>query len=327
MIDAAIVGLGRWGRLLIDSLDGGSEVLRFVRAVARTPAAAADYAAAKGLALGDDYRAALDDPAVQAVVLATPHSLHVPQIVAAAEAGKHVFCEKPLALTSAEARRAVAAVEAAGVCLGIGHNRRFAPNARALGEAIAEGRLGTPLHVEGNFSADMSAAADTWRSDARESPGGFLTSLGIHAIDAMIDFIGPIASVTVKSKRQALSYGIDDTTAMLMEFAGGCTGYLGMVGATAHLYRICVIGTGGWAEIVELDGYRSVLTDGSRSDRRWKGYDYPGLRSMRDGLEAFAAAASGGPAFPVTAGEMVHAVEVLEAVDASATGGGEPRPV
>ena len=181
-----------------------------MRAVTRTPANAQDYARAKGMALGADYDAALADPAIDAVVLATPHSLHCSQIVEAAAAGKHVFCEKPLTLTAASAAFAIDAVETAGVTLAIGHNRRFAPNFRALRSILEDGRLGRILHLEGNFSADLRRAADTWRADAAESPAGGMTSLGIHVVDAFIALAGPMASVRSSSKRIALPFGVDD---------------------------------------------------------------------------------------------------------------------
>ena len=136
MLDAAIVGLGRWGQVMVDSVQSGGaplgEHIRFTRAVTRTPAKVVDYAAGQGMALGADYQAALDDPAIDAVVLATPHSQHADQIVAAAAAGKHVMVEKPFTLGKANAARAVAACERAGVVLVPAHNRRFLPAIAAL---------------------------------------------------------------------------------------------------------------------------------------------------------------------------------------------------
>ena len=326
MIDAAIVGLGRWGQTLVDSLGEGSESIRFTRAVTRTPANAEDYARSKGLALGADYDAVLADPAVDAVVLATPHSLHCSQIIAAAAAGKHVFCEKPLTLNAATAAAAIQVVDEVGVTLAIGHNRRFAPNFRALRSLIDEGRLGRILHLEGNFSADLTGAAETWRADAAESPAGGMTSLGIHVVDAFIGLAGPLTSVWTNSKRIALPFGVDDATSVLIDFEDGCTGYLGTVAATAHLYQLRVIGTGGWAQIHALDRLEADFRDGSRDERRWDGYDYPGYRTVRECLEAFATAAAGGPPFPIPPGEIGHAVGVLEAVIRSAETG-EAQPV
>ncbi|MEI6721098.1 MAG: Gfo/Idh/MocA family oxidoreductase, partial [Betaproteobacteria bacterium] len=101
MIDAAIVGLGRWGRSFVESVQGKSGRIRFVRGVETNPDPARAFARQHGFELSTSLEEALADRAVQAVVLATPHSLHRSQVIAAAKAGKQGFCEKPLALTAA----------------------------------------------------------------------------------------------------------------------------------------------------------------------------------------------------------------------------------
>ncbi len=165
MIDAAIVGLGRWGRNLVGSVQGKSDRLRFTRAVVRSFETHRGFAEESGLALTDDIEELLADHSVAAVVLATPHSLHCEQIIAAASAGKHVLCEKPLTLTRAEAVRAIQACEAAGVVLGVGADKRFYPALRELARLVKEGDLGEVIHLEAHFSNE---AAGGFRS------GGFL---------------------------------------------------------------------------------------------------------------------------------------------------------
>src|SRR5579859_2830062 len=123
-VRAAIVGLGRWGQRLVNSIEG-SDKIRIVAGVTRRVERAQAFAEAKGFPLGADYDAVLADPAIDAVILATPHSLHAYQVVQAAAAGKQIFCDKPFTLDRASAKRAVAAAEAAGVTLAVGFNRRF----------------------------------------------------------------------------------------------------------------------------------------------------------------------------------------------------------
>lgn len=120
MISAAIVGLGRWGQNLVDCTQGKTDKLRFTVGVARTPDKARAFADAHGHALVADYAAALADPKIDAVVLATPHTQHAEQVVAAARAGKHVFTDKLFALTVASAAAAVSAFAAAGRVLAVG---------------------------------------------------------------------------------------------------------------------------------------------------------------------------------------------------------------
>src|SRR3982074_374809 len=109
MIRAAIVGLGRWGQTLVNSVQGKSEKLRFTHAVSRDPVRVRDFTAEHALETIGALDAVLEHSAIDAVVLATPHSLHLEQILASARAGKAVFGEKPLTLTKADALRAVEA--------------------------------------------------------------------------------------------------------------------------------------------------------------------------------------------------------------------------
>src|SRR5487761_1294339 len=151
MIEAAIVGLGRWGRTLVAAVEGKSDRLRFTRAVSRDPARHRDFAAEHRLELVREFESVLADPRIGAVVLATPHSLHCEQIIAAAGAGKAVFCEKPLCLEAADAARAIAACETAGVVLGVGTDKRFFPAFQELLRLKRTGALGEIAHIEAHF--------------------------------------------------------------------------------------------------------------------------------------------------------------------------------
>src|SRR5262249_24667174 len=104
MVRAAILGLGRWGRSLVNSVQGKSRDITFVAAHARPRATVEDFCRDKGLAFVDSYAKILADPAIDAVVLATPHSQHGEQVRQAAAAGKHIFVEKPMTLELASAR-------------------------------------------------------------------------------------------------------------------------------------------------------------------------------------------------------------------------------
>src|SRR5262245_42985951 len=186
MIKAAIVGLGWWGRTLVEAVQGESDQIRFVAGATRTvsPEVKA-FAETQQVQLVESYQALLMDPTVEAVVLATPHSLHAGQVVAAATAGKHVFCEKPFALHKADAEAAVAATQQAGVTLGLGYNRRFHPEMTRLRQRIQAGELGTLLHFEATmtFPNALFLTPEAWRADREETPCGGLTPMGVHAID------------------------------------------------------------------------------------------------------------------------------------------------
>ena len=167
MINAAIIGLGRWGQNLVNSVQGKSDAIRFVAGATRTIARAEAYARQQGIALHDSYERVLADPKVDAVVLATPHTQHAEQVVAAARAGKHVFTEKPLALTAKSAVAALRACTKAGVTLAVGYNWRFQPALQEIARMLADGRLGKLLHIEGNFCGPSvyRFGRDHWRQD------------------------------------------------------------------------------------------------------------------------------------------------------------------
>src|SRR5216684_626546 len=144
MINASIVGLGRWGRNLVEA-SLNHERFKIIRAVETEIDSARDFCTAHHLELFDNLDAVLADSNVDAVLLATPHSLHPAQVMACAAARKHVFCEKPLALHQADAARMFEASRKAGVTLAVGHNRRFWPAMTALRNVVASGKLGTML--------------------------------------------------------------------------------------------------------------------------------------------------------------------------------------
>jgi predicted dehydrogenase len=154
---------------------------------------------AKGFRLSATLEEALADPEVQAIVLATPHSLHADQVVQVARAGKAVFCEKPLSLTRADAQRAVDACKAAGVPIGVGQNKRFWPSTAEMRRVVASGALGRIMHVEGHYSNEHSSKFFApWRDLPSETPGAGMTGTGIHILDAFANIAGPAEKITAQ---------------------------------------------------------------------------------------------------------------------------------
>src|SRR5258708_3942504 len=316
-VRAAIVGLGRWGQRLVSSIER-SKRIRIVAGVTRRVERAQGFADSKGFLLGDDYAAVLADPAIDAVVLATPHSLHAQQVEAAAAAGKHIFCDKPFTLDSASATRAIAAAEAVGVVLAIGFNRRFLPSMRNLVQRTRSGELGTLLHVEANYSANAVGfyGEDSWRLDRTEVPCGGLTGLGIHMIDTMIELLGPIRSVFALSTGRVLSE-IDDTTAVLFQFKSGASASLATMLATPMHWRFHAFGSAAHAE---LRG-PTRLELSRRNDAPPEVVEYAPLDLERAELEAFADAIEGHAPYPVPLADAFHGVAVFEAIVKSAESG------
>src|ERR1700724_50005 len=250
MIAAAVIGLGRWGKSIVEAVQGKSKRLRFIRGVSKEPELVADYAKTHGFELGTEFEQAVADPRVRAVFLAPPHSLHVAQISAVAAAGKPVWCEKPLALTRAEAARAIAAVTDAQVVFGLGHNKRCFASMRELKRIVASGAIGEVLHVEGHFSNEHSIRVKGgWRDDPRESPGGGMTGAGLHLIDAFVNLSGPIATVDAKVFSRKPPPDPRDAAAVLAQFECGATGLLATPPGAPIYSRVHVFGTKGSAEV------------------------------------------------------------------------------
>ncbi len=313
MIDAAIIGLGRWGQSLVRAVQGKSARLRFVHGVSKEPELAASFAAEHGLRLSTELEQALADPRVQAVFLATPHSLHVEQVAAVAAAGEAVWCEKPLALTRAEAVRAIEICRKAAVPLGTGNNKRCFASMRELRRVVADGTLGKILHVEGHFSNEHSTrVAGGWRDDPKESPGGGMTGAGLHVLDAFVNLAGPIARVDARLFSRKAPPDPRDVVAALVEFASGATGLLATVRAAPMFWRVHVFGTKGSAEARGEDTL-VVAQLGQESQTQ----NYPHVDSLRVLVEAFADAVEGKAPFPVTPQQILDMIGAFEAIIAS----------
>ena len=327
MIRAGIVGLGKWGQNLVNSVQGKSEKIRFVAGAARSMQKAQDYAKQQGLVLYDSFEKLLADTSIDAVVLATPHTLHAEQIMAAAAAGKHVFTEKPFALSTESAEAAVRACTERKLTLAVGYNWRFQPALQEIKRMLQDGRLGQLLHIEGNFCGPgvYRFGKDHWRQSREEGPGGGMTGRGVHVVDAMLYLAGPVESVTAQSFRLVQDYGIDDTTSMLFKFGCGASGYLGTVIATAETWRMQVFGSKGWAEVGDVEHLstwqmKTCFVDPGNLFQHHKPQiqSFPAVSTERAELEHFAEAAAAGRALAKRGGDEVHGVAVLEAIIRSA---------
>jgi predicted dehydrogenase len=335
MINAAIIGLGWWGKTLVESVQGKSDLIQFAALATRTisPEVQA-FAEQQKLRVAENFESVLQDPKINAVVLATPHSMHAQQVIAAASARKHVFCEKPFALTKRDAEQAVEATQKAGVTLGLGYNRRFHPEMNKLRERVRSGDLGTVLHIEANmtFPNALLLKPTQWRAHRDETPCGGLTPMGVHAVDGMIDLCGPVDTVFCQSFRRVVEVDSDDTTSILFRMKEGMSGYLGTITATGPGFSFHVFGSKGW---VRLEGMTHVAGASSEERRTRlfgtckfqpaKGeaavWEAERLDVTRACLEAFAKAAGGGPAFPIPVEQMIHGASVTEAIIRSASSG------
>jgi predicted dehydrogenase len=322
MIRAAIVGLGRWGQNLVTSVRD-SEAIRFTAANTRNGNTASAFCQANGLRWTGDFDDILRDPAIDAVVLATPHSLHADQVKRAAAEGKHVFVEKPFALNAADARTMIEAAASAGIILAVGFNRRFHPSMARMRATVKSGMLGTIVTINAEQTAlhGMSMAADAWRVSPDEAPGGAMTAIGVHLIDGMIDLLGRVKEVNAIVSRRAAPLA-DDTTHLQLQFESGALGQVFCSTAAAPHYRFAAYGTGGFAEILghPMATFRLMRTVPGDHHRPAEPEvtETPGFNMLTAELEAFAASIAAQRPFPTPLAEILHGVEVFEAILQSA---------
>lgn len=322
MVRAAIVGLGRWGRSLVASVQGKSSDIRFVVAHTRTRATAAAFCRDQSLPLTDSYEQVLADPQVDAVVLATPHSQHEQQVMAAARAGKHIHVEKPITLTRAGADAAVAAARKAGVVLAVGYCRRFHPSVVELRSRLQDGRLGSveSMVAQHTTSTGQFIPPGNWRAAPEEAPGGALTAVGVHALDHMIEFAGRVADVRCVTARN-IPGPSDDTTTVMLRFESGATGLIFCSVATATNFSFMLYGSKGLAEISQpnLARFRFVPTSveaptGPVTAPPDEISEHAGFDMLNAELTAFARAIREHTPYPVSIDEVLHGMSVFDAI-------------
>ncbi|MGA7816862.1 Gfo/Idh/MocA family protein [Caballeronia sp.] len=325
-VKVAMVGLGWWGRKMIAVTKGAAEDLDVVCAVEPFGETAEAFCNDNGIRFFREYSAALADPEVEAVILATPHDLHEEQLDQAVSAGKHVFCEKPLALTREGAVRAVRACESRGLILGMGHERRFEPPVAQMLAAASDGTLGRILQVEANFSHDKFLSLDpsNWRLNSSLAPVAGMTATGIHLTDLAVKLLGTALDVRVVCENLASPFPQGDTMSAHVRFRDGGTAYISATLVTPFVSRFAVFGTKGWIDIRDRahvespDGW--VVTKTS-TGMPIEVSHVPPAEPVRDNLVAFAHAVRGESEYPIKASEMIENIALLEAIIASAKNG------
>jgi predicted dehydrogenase len=331
MLRVCVVGLGWWGKIMVRTLATSSRV-RVVAAVEPELALGQSFCTEHGIRHLASYAQCIEAADVDAVILTTPNNLHEAQIIAAARAGKHVFCEKPLALTLASAQRSVQACLDHGVRLGIGHERRFEPPMLLMKQLLAEGRLGRLLQIEGNFSQDkfLALAPDNWRLSRAQAGCGPMTATGIHLLNLATSLAGPAIQVMALNSKLATGFESGDSVSAQLLFANGVSASINAMLSTPFYARFAIFGSKGWIEVRDKShvenpsGWivtRSTPNDGSVVQ------DFPVATPVLDNVEAFAAAVAAQQAdYPIALQDMLDTTAALEAIAQSAETGVIVKP-
>lgn len=321
-VNCAVVGLGWWGKVIVKTVLKSTKIR--IAAVTDVAPAAEEWAKQQGLQFRSSFDEILNDRAIDAVILCTPHSRHTEQVVKAAAARKNVFCEKPLALTLADARRSVEACQANNVVLGVGHELRFTPPMIALREKLREGEFGTLVQTEATFTGLVAHAAGNWRLAQDEAPGGPpMTGKGIHALDLCIGIHGGAERVCASLQQTGPDARSGDTLAVLLTFKTGANGLITALWSSPFSNRITVFGTNGWAEIRDKAHPEKAagwtFTTCMR-DEKLTVVEYGPISPVLKNLEAFAEAVSNRSLYPISGEEMLATAAALEAIGKSAIG-------
>lgn len=189
-----------------------------VRDQARAEKLAVEFGARRAYS---DWRELLGDPDVDAVHVATPVHLHAEQVIAAAEAGKHVLCDKPMALSTVEARRMIEACQASRVHLQVCFLMRFSSVNQRLKREIADGRFGTVLEARATIFKHLPLADDSWRVIPEQGGGGPLMDLGAHTTDLLTYLLGPMGSAFALASNRVTLWRVEDTVTVLMRAKSG----------------------------------------------------------------------------------------------------------
>jgi len=325
MINVAVVGMGWWGKTVVNLIQKSSK-LRVVAGMNLNAKLDEDFAREHGFHMVSDYAQVLADPRVEAVILCTPHSLHKDQIIAAARANKHVFCEKPLAMTRDDVEQALEVINAHHLQIAVGHERRFEPPIQELMRRLKLGLLGVPLHIEANFSQDkfLTLPLDNWRLSAKEAPGGPLTATGIHILDLSISVFGEAEKLWCSVKQLGSQLVNGDTLSAMVQFKQGGHALLTAILATPFDGRFAVYGTKGWIEVRDKahpgtpEGWTltQVLSGGEKTR-----IEYEPCSSVLVNLEAFADAIDQRAPYPVPQTQMIANIAAMEAMIRSAATG------
>lgn len=279
---------------------------------------------------------------VDAVYIATPTFLHEAQVMAVARAGKHVLCEKPLALDLDSGRRIVAACAAAGVKLGLGYMMRFNAAHQEIQRMIQRGDLGTPVMARAQITCWFPLMAGNWRQIRAKGGGGSLADMAVHGLDLLDFLLGPITEVTAQIGSVVQRYedpSVEDSVVLMLRFKSGAMGVVDAhfnIPDEAGEYMLEVYGSNGAAKTRFTVGQQSAGELRVFLAKQTKGYEAAqvsgggGYQTVdlgkspniyRAQIEAFSEAILNGGEPPVGPAVGLRSLELTEAAYRSARTG------
>ncbi|MGA2567533.1 MAG: Gfo/Idh/MocA family oxidoreductase [Pseudolabrys sp.] len=316
-VRVAFVGLGWWSDMLATAATA-SDRIAIAACMSRSRAKREAFVNKFGGVAKDTFDSVIGDPGIDAIVLTTPNSLHASQCIAAAEHGKHIFIEKPMALAVADCQRMIAATDKAGVVLATGQNKRRMPMFRKAHDMVKAGAVGTISLIEANSSSDigLTATPDKWRWSREESPGGPLTTHTIHHADLLMHLLGTPKRVTGFARKVCGAMEADDVVNACLEFESGALGYLGGTFMSPTRKYVNLFGTEGLIFVDEDTGTLYYKKKGASAFEVIGGWE-PAIQtrtSLQEELNEFAACIQDGTRHETDGRVGMAAVAVIEAI-------------
>lgn len=330
----APIGLGRWAKVLARGAQRGSVIELascFSRSEEKRAAFQEEFGVPRSAATLDEL---LADPEIEGVIVTTPNDTHKEVILAAIDAGKAVYTDKPIAHTMEDAGDIARAATAGGAVFAVGHSARRLGGCRVMKRWIEDGRLGQVSLAEANFSNErgLELTENTWRFFADKSPGGAMIQLGVHHADNLQYLLGPVAAVTAHARKLYTAAEVPDAIMAILEFESGALGYIGTGWASPGVYQIRLQGTQAnlmydldfttWDESHLVDKKSTLVSQAYRESVR-PPVEIPDTDMFREQLDEFALAIRGEAEVEVGAVEAVRALAVVHAALESSRRHGE----
>jgi predicted dehydrogenase len=281
----AAIGIGWWSDVLADAAVRSGK-LQILACYTRSEEKRRGFAAKYGCRAAASYDELLADDTIEAVINTTPNSAHLETTRLAAEAGKHVFLDKPIANTIAEGNAIARICERAGVVLALGYQRRRESHFRWMKSEIEAGRFGRLVQAEANISRDRLGKIDlsSWRYQAAGMPGGVMLQIGIHYVDVLEMLIGPVRRVSGALAQLVLPGDNPDVAGLILEHEGGAISTVSASYASAsEYYMLNLYGKDASAYYDLFNGLRVLR----RGEARARSVTVPENDTIRDELEEF----------------------------------------
>lgn len=235
----ACIGMGWWSDVLADAIQRSTK-LRIVACFTRSEDKRKAFAAKYKCDAAPSYEAILKDRSIEAIINTTPNNVHLETTRAAADAGKHVFLDKPIANSVSEGRKIAGICRKAKVVLALGYQRRRESHFRWIRQRIDAGEFGKLVNAEANISRDRLGKIDlnSWRYTSEGMPGGVMLQIGIHYSDVLEYLLGPVKAVNGRFAQLVLPGDNPDVASLVLEHENGALSTLNASYASASEYYL-----------------------------------------------------------------------------------------